>query len=113
MLFKIRVCVVIGCLKGVHYTCFCIQISISTVLSIEHIDCTTHLFHPLPLAPQRLLLKPIHFLPHVVQVLFNLANQYLANKMYTEALNTYLLIVKNKLFNNGGMNRLLKNCFLF
>ena len=42
-------------------------------------------------------------MPHIVQVLFNLANQYLANKMFTEALNTYLLIVKNKLFNNGGM----------
>ena len=40
---------------------------------------------------------------HIVQVLFNLANQYHANKMYTEALNTYLLIVKNKMFTNGGV----------
>ena len=38
-----------------------------------------------------------------MQVLFNLANQYHANKMYTEALNTYLLIVKNKMSTNGGM----------
>jgi len=37
------------------------------------------------------------------QVLFNLANQYHANKMYSEALNTYLLIVKNKMFTNGGV----------
>ncbi|XP_065906422.1 intraflagellar transport protein 88 homolog [Dysidea avara] len=38
-------------------------------------------------------------------VLFNLANQYHANKMYSEALNTYLLIVKNKMFTNGGRLR--------
>lgn len=29
-------------------------------------------------------------------VCFNLANVYQANKMYSEALNTYTLIVKNK-----------------
>lgn len=39
-------------------------------------------------------------------VLFNLANQYQANHMYTEALNTYLLIVKNKMFNNGARLRI-------
>ncbi|KAE8627522.1 hypothetical protein XENTR_v10007034 [Xenopus tropicalis] len=35
-------------------------------------------------------------------VLLNLANQYSANEMYTEALNTYQVIVKNKMFNHGG-----------
>ena len=40
------------------------------------------------------------------QVLFNLGNQYEANEMYTEALNTYLLIVKNKMFNNGSRLRI-------
>lgn len=35
-------------------------------------------------------------------VLFNLANVYFANEMYTEALNTYNIIVKNKLFNSAG-----------
>lgn len=37
-----------------------------------------------------------------VQVLFNLANQYANNDMYTEALNTYQVIVKNKMFSNAG-----------
>ncbi|XP_062983128.1 intraflagellar transport protein 88 homolog isoform X2 [Elgaria multicarinata webbii] len=36
-------------------------------------------------------------------VLFNLASQYSANEMYAEALNTYQVIVKNKMFGNGGM----------
>ncbi|XP_039207416.1 intraflagellar transport protein 88 homolog isoform X4 [Crotalus tigris] len=36
-------------------------------------------------------------------VLFNLASQYSANDMYAEALNTYQVIVKNKMFVNGGM----------
>ncbi|CAG2228978.1 IFT88 [Mytilus edulis] len=35
-------------------------------------------------------------------VLFNLANQYAANEMYNEALNTYNVIVKNKMFSNAG-----------
>ncbi|XP_042314236.1 intraflagellar transport protein 88 homolog isoform X2 [Sceloporus undulatus] len=35
-------------------------------------------------------------------VLFNLASQYAANEMYAEALNTYQVIVKNKMFVNGG-----------
>uniref|UniRef100_A0A8C2CI81 Intraflagellar transport protein 88 homolog n=1 Tax=Cyprinus carpio TaxID=7962 RepID=A0A8C2CI81_CYPCA len=35
-------------------------------------------------------------------VLFNLANQYANNDMYTEALNTYQVIVKNKMFSNAG-----------
>lgn len=39
-------------------------------------------------------------------VLFNLANQYQANRMHTEALNTYLLIVKNKMFSNGARLRI-------
>ncbi|XP_056145107.1 intraflagellar transport protein 88 homolog isoform X2 [Lampris incognitus] len=35
-------------------------------------------------------------------VLFNLANQYANNEMYPEALNTYQVIVKNKMFSNAG-----------
>uniref|UniRef100_A0A8C5BUG5 Intraflagellar transport 88 homolog n=1 Tax=Gadus morhua TaxID=8049 RepID=A0A8C5BUG5_GADMO len=35
-------------------------------------------------------------------VLFNLANQYANNDMYPEALNTYQVIVKNKMFTNAG-----------
>ncbi|XP_074186238.1 intraflagellar transport protein 88 homolog isoform X4 [Rhinolophus sinicus] len=35
-------------------------------------------------------------------VLFNLASQYSANDMYAEALNTYQVIVKNKIFSNAG-----------
>ncbi|XP_030642032.1 intraflagellar transport protein 88 homolog isoform X2 [Chanos chanos] len=35
-------------------------------------------------------------------VLFNLANQYDNNGMYPEALNTYQVIVKNKMFTNAG-----------
>ncbi|EDO27720.1 predicted protein, partial [Nematostella vectensis] len=38
-------------------------------------------------------------------VLFNLANQYHANKNYNEALNTYQVIVKNKMFSNAGRLR--------
>ncbi|KAI9106153.1 hypothetical protein DFS34DRAFT_574330 [Phlyctochytrium arcticum] len=38
-------------------------------------------------------------------VLFNLANQYQANQMYQEALNTFSVIVKNKLFNQSGRLR--------
>ena len=38
------------------------------------------------------------------QVLFNLANQYSANEMFNEALNTYQVIVKNKMFSNAGKN---------
>ncbi|KIH63083.1 tetratricopeptide repeat protein [Ancylostoma duodenale] len=35
-------------------------------------------------------------------VLFNLAQQYMANEMANEALNTYQIIVKNKMFPNSG-----------
>lgn len=35
-------------------------------------------------------------------VLLNLANQYANNEMYTEALNTYQVLVKNKTFSNAG-----------
>ncbi|XP_015445848.1 intraflagellar transport protein 88 homolog isoform X1 [Pteropus alecto] len=35
-------------------------------------------------------------------VLFNLASQYSANDMYAEALNTYQVIVRNKMFSNAG-----------
>eukprot|EP00656_Telonema_subtile_P051715 TRINITY_DN702_c0_g1_i2.p1 TRINITY_DN702_c0_g1~~TRINITY_DN702_c0_g1_i2.p1 ORF type:complete len:883 (+),score=302.91 TRINITY_DN702_c0_g1_i2:200-2848(+) len=38
-------------------------------------------------------------------VCFNLANQYDANSMYTEALNTYSLIVKDKNYPNAGRLR--------
>lgn len=38
-------------------------------------------------------------------VCFNLANQYDANGMYTEALNTYSLIVKDKNYPNAGRLR--------
>jgi len=38
----------------------------------------------------------------LLQVLFNIGNQYYANKNYRDALNTYLIIVKNKMFNTGG-----------
>ena len=46
-------------------------------------------------------------MPLLLQVLFNLANQYYANKLYQEAINTYLLIVKNKMFSNGSKLSLL------
>lgn len=45
----------------------------------------------------------------IFQVLFNLANQYAANEMFNEALNTYQVIVKNKMFTNAGKNGY---CFL-
>jgi hypothetical protein len=45
----------------------------------------------------------VDLLTLIFQVLFNLANQYAANEMYNEALNTYQVIVKNKMFSNAGM----------
>lgn len=38
-------------------------------------------------------------------MLFNLANQYAANEMFNEALNTYQVIVKNKMFTNAGKHK--------
>ena len=38
-------------------------------------------------------------------MLFNLANQYAANEMYGEAINTYQVIVKNQMFTNAGRLR--------
>lgn len=35
------------------------------------------------------------------QVLFTLGNQYAANEQYAEALNTYQLITKNRMFSNA------------
>ena len=35
-------------------------------------------------------------------MLTNLAHQYAKNELYTEALNTYQVITKNKNFNNAG-----------
>ena len=43
-------------------------------------------------------------------MLFNLANQYHANKMYAEALNTYQVIVKNKMFSNAGKPNFVLFC---
>ncbi|KAJ8956024.1 hypothetical protein NQ318_006300 [Aromia moschata] len=34
-------------------------------------------------------------------VLFTLANQYAANELYTEAINTYQMIIKNRMFSNA------------
>ncbi|XP_068382759.1 intraflagellar transport protein 88 homolog isoform X3 [Eschrichtius robustus] len=46
-------------------------------------------------------------------VLFNLASQYSANEMYPEALNTYQVIVKNKMFSNAGRLKVnMGNIFL-
>ncbi|XP_019856769.1 PREDICTED: intraflagellar transport protein 88 homolog [Amphimedon queenslandica] len=53
---------------------------------------------------QKLLTEQIN-LDLTYSVLFNLANQYHVNRLYDEALNTYLLIVKNKLFGSGGRLR--------
>lgn len=46
-----------------------------------------------------------------VQVLFNLANQYAANDMDNEALNTYNVIIKTKDFNNSGNSLLFITIF--
>lgn len=46
-------------------------------------------------------------LPFHTQVLFNLANLYYKNEMFIEALNTYTLMTKNKMFAN--VNRLKIN----
>lgn len=37
----------------------------------------------------------------MLQVLFTLANQYASNELYTEALNTYQMIIKNRMFPNA------------
>lgn len=42
---------------------------------------------------------------YLLQVLFTLGNQYFVNEMYTEALNTYQVISKNRLFQNGARMR--------
>ena len=39
----------------------------------------------------------------ISQVLFNLADMYHKSQMYSEALNTYQVIVKNKMFSNAGI----------
>ncbi|CAL4120134.1 unnamed protein product, partial [Meganyctiphanes norvegica] len=46
-----------------------------------------------------------HNLDLTFSVLFNLANQYAANDMHTEALNTYQVITKDRMFNNSGRLR--------
>ncbi|XP_069680565.1 intraflagellar transport protein 88 homolog [Periplaneta americana] len=52
-------------------------------------------------------LSETHNLDLTFSVLFNLANQYANNEMYSEALNTYQVITKNRMFNNA--NRLKVN----
>ena len=47
-------------------------------------------------------LSESHNLDLTFSVLFNLATQYDNNEMYTEALNTYAVITKNRMFNNAG-----------
>ncbi|MBZ3885740.1 Intraflagellar transport protein 88-like protein [Sciurus carolinensis] len=42
-------------------------------------------------------------------VLFNVACQYSANEMYAEALNTYQVILKNKMFSNVGRIKIMQN----
>lgn len=42
-----------------------------------------------------------HNIDLTYSVLFTLANQYAANELYTEALNTYQLITKNRMFSNA------------
>ncbi|KAJ1113787.1 hypothetical protein NDU88_002029 [Pleurodeles waltl] len=46
-------------------------------------------------------------------ILFNLASQYSANDLHSEALNTYQVIVKNKMFSNAGRLKVnMGNIFL-
>ncbi|XP_044763859.1 intraflagellar transport protein 88 homolog [Coccinella septempunctata] len=42
-----------------------------------------------------------HNMDLTFEVLFNLGNQYAANELYQEALNTYQMIIKNRMFTNG------------
>ena len=46
------------------------------------------------------------FFLSLIQVLFNLANQYAKSGLYTEALSTFQLLTKNRSFNNVGRLRL-------
>ena len=59
---------------------------------IELTRILTHLLHPYRLREQASLTDS-HNLDLTFSVLFNLANQYAANEMYTEALNTYQVIM--------------------
>lgn len=52
-------------------------------------------------------LSETHNLDLTFSVLFNLANQYAANEMFSEALNTFQVITKNRTFSNA--NRLKLN----
>lgn len=45
----------------------------------------------------------------VLQVLCNLADQYALNEMYTEALNTYQLLTRNKLFPHANRLKVNRN----
>ncbi|KAK3914387.1 Intraflagellar transport protein 88-like protein [Frankliniella fusca] len=51
-------------------------------------------------------LSDTHNLDLTFSVLFNLANQYAANEMFSEALNTYQVITKNRTFNNASRLKL-------
>ncbi|KAF5300708.1 hypothetical protein FQA39_LY11070 [Lamprigera yunnana] len=46
-------------------------------------------------------LSDTHNMDLTYTVLFTLGNQYVANELYTEALNTYQLIIKNRMFTNA------------
>lgn len=54
---------------------------------------------------EQLNLGDQHNLDLTYSVLFNLANQYHLNNMHQEALSSYNVIVKNKLFNQSGRLR--------
>lgn len=45
----------------------------------------------------------------ILQVLCNLADQYALNEMYTEALNTYQLLTRNKLFPHANRLKVNRN----
>lgn len=46
-------------------------------------------------------LGELHSIDLTYAVLFTLGNQYAANELYTEALSTYQMIIKNRMFTNA------------
>jgi len=72
--------------------CLCLSVCLSVCLSLFLFVCLSVC----------LCLSLCVCLSTCVQVLFNLANQYAANDMDNEALNTYNVIIKTKDFNNSG-----------
>ncbi|KPP59966.1 intraflagellar transport protein 88-like, partial [Scleropages formosus] len=73
-----------------------------------NLDLTYSVSHPQPPLPGGVDTKDVcrcaecQRSPFPPQVLFNLATQYANNDMFPEALNTYQVIVKNKMFSNAG-----------